>query len=81
MREPAQRQCVVGRSKLFAGRNLLRARHLLQSGAAPALAGQSADLIDEVGTSDHRGNLGAVRCDYRKAGRIGGGEGVRVIRQ
>lgn len=48
MREPAQRQCVVGRSKLFAGRNLLRARHLLQSGAAPALAGQSADLIDEV---------------------------------
>ena len=48
--------------------------------AAPALAGQSAGLIDEVkpAQADHRGNRGAVFRHHRPARRAGGGDDVRV---
>ena len=48
--------------------------------AAPALAGQSAGLIDAVKSAQQitRGSRGAVLCHHRQARRAGNGEGIWV---
>ena len=48
--------------------------------AAPALAGQSAGLIDAVKSApaNHRGNGGSVFLYHRQARRVGNGTGIRM---